>query len=329
MPFSTLRATMLASTLLLAVSAVTGLSGCCKKSGGEQVGSAEGATPDRTLTERYDDAVVAWAVATDGTVRAALKPSETGSVDKGATLTLTATPASGTASAPIGLVYDPTTGMHAGKIPALTADITEIAYDGTVGGKTLKGVIHVPQGGTNELVESGKAAAGKVPADAKGPNGGVVQVVGPDVVEIAADKGGAVRVYILDDARKPVAVGTRTVKLAVGGPSGEVIELTPDPSGGYFVGKLSLKGNPSKLTVIVRSKPGAAPVVVLCGWNPGTVVVVGRNARPVNLYVVNVWPQTTVVVNPTKTVVVVPGTVVVTTKGKGKGRKNGHYKKGR
>ena len=328
MPTQTLRAAVLASSLFLGLSSVFGLSACCKKGGADLAASADTATPDRALTERYDDAVLAWVIAPDGTVRVALKPSETAAVDRGARISLVATPAGAAASTPVMLVYDPTTNFHTGKIPALSADVTELSYDATVADKPVKGVIHVPKGGTSELVDAGKTASGKVPAGTKGPNGGVVQVVGNDVVEIAADKGGEVRVYVLDDARKPVAVGTRTIKLAVGGPSGEVIELTPDASGAYFKGKLTIKVNPSKLTVIVRGKPDAAPVVVLCGWNPGTVVVVGRSAPAINIFVVNVWPQTTVVVNPTKTVVVVPGTVVVTTKGKGKGRKLGHYKKG-
>lgn len=324
----TIRVAVLASSFLLGVSSLAGLSGCCKRPGADQVTHADVATPDRTLTERYDDGVLAWAINPDGTVLLAPKPSETGAVDRGTRVSLVPTPAGAAAFSPVALAYDSSTGLFTGKIPALTADVTELAYDVTIADKPIKGVIHVPKGGTSELVSSGKAASGKLPADAKGPNGGVVQVVGDDVVEIAADKGGEVRVYVLDDAQKPVAVGTRTIKLAVGGSTGEVIELTPDSGGTYFKGKLSTKVNPSKLTVIVRNKPDATPVVVLCGWNPGKVVVVGRSAPAVNIFVVNVWPQTTVVVNP-KTVVVVPGTVVLTTKGKGKGRKLGHYKKGR
>lgn len=309
--------TLTISSALLCFACVTSLSSCCRKDSVEQVAGADSATPDRTVTERHDDAVTAWTIAPDGTVRVALKPSEAAPTDKAATVNVTAKPAGAAASAPVPLVYDAATGLHTGKIPALTADITEVSYDAVVGGKPVKGLLHVPMGGTDELITNARASSGKIPADKKGPNGGVIQVVGGDVLEIAADKNGEVRVYVLDDSMKVVPVGTRKIKLAVGGSSSEVIELTADAGGTYFKGKLSTKANPTKLTVIVRATPEAAPVVVLCGWNPGTVVVVGRAAVAVNIFVINVWPATQVVVNPA-------ATVVVKHKGKGKGHGKGH-----
>ncbi|MFO0660620.1 MAG: hypothetical protein U0165_12430 [Polyangiaceae bacterium] len=273
------------------------------------------------MTERHDDAVTAWTVTPDGTVRVALKPSDSAPSDKAATATVVAKPAGGAASGPIPLTYDSASGLHTGKIPALSADITEVSYEGTVGGKPIKGTLHLPKGGTDELINNGKAASGKVGADKKGPNGGVVQVVGDDVIEIASDKNGEVRVYVLDDSLKPVAVGSRKIKLAVAGSSSEVVELVADPGGAYFKGKLSIKVNPTKVTIIVQPKPEATPVVVLAGWNPGTVVVVGKAAPTVNLFVINAWSQTQV------TVVTPPAaTVIVQHKGKGKGHGKGHKK---
>ncbi len=55
--------------------------------------------------------------------------------------------------------------------------------------------MHLPAGGTKELDENAKEATKiKIPVGQKGPNGGVLQVVGDDVVEVVAGKkNGAVR----------------------------------------------------------------------------------------------------------------------------------------
>ncbi|RYE83099.1 MAG: hypothetical protein EOO75_19760 [Myxococcales bacterium] len=215
------------------------------------------------------------------------------------------------------LEYDKKAGLYTAAVPALSADLTELSYDITVGGKPVKGALHLPKGGTDELIASGKSGSGKVPADTKGPNGGVVQVVGDDIVEIAADKSGETRVYVLDDKLKPVAVGKRRIKLAVGT---EIVDLTTEPKGLYFTGKLSTKVNPSKLTVVVYPENATVPVVAVCGWKPGTVVVVNQPA--VNLFVVGAWAPAVVVVNQPATQVI----VVHKGKGHGRGKKKGHYK---
>ena len=71
---------------------------------------------------------------------------------------------------------------------------------------TWAGALHVPAGGTKELVLTARTAATKDNYKGqKGPNGGVVQRVGDDVVEIVGDKGtGQVRVYALDATLKPI-----------------------------------------------------------------------------------------------------------------------------
>lgn len=303
MPLTLLRSTLLASAL-----AFVALTPACSKKADSV--TAESATPENTVTERHDAATVGWAVSPEGKVRVAIKAPASEAVAPDATGTVSARPVGGAASAPVKLTFDQKAGLYTAVVPALQADITELVYEISLKGKTAKGTLHLPRGGTDELVATGKSASSKLPADKKGPNGGTVQVVGGDVIEIAADKSGEVRVYVLDDDTKPVAVGQRRVKLAVGA---EIIELNVGPGGMYFTGKLLTKVNPSKLTVVFYPEKATVPVVVLCGWKPGSVVVI--NQPTVNLFVVNVWAPVVVVNQPT---------TVVVQKGKGKKHKHKH-----
>jgi hypothetical protein len=192
-----------------------------------------------------------------------------------------------------------------------------VSYDVSVKDKPIKGALHLPPGGTRELVATAKVAAEvKIPEGKKGPNGGVLQVAGDDLLEIAADpKTGETRVYVLDDDLKPIPVGKRKVKIAVVASAPEVVVLDPEPKGLYFTGRLKVRTNPHKLTVVVHPEDAPRPVVVMCGYHPGAVVVVGRRAPAVGLFVATGWAPV-VVVNPT------PGVIFVG-KGKGKGRWKG------
>jgi hypothetical protein len=203
--------------------------------------------------------------------------------------------------------------LHA-DIGKLDGELTEIAYDVSVGDTAMQGILHVPSGGTKELVENAAVAAkADIKADVKGPHGGVVQVVGEHVVEIVGKKdSGEVRVFLLDDDRKAVAIGRQRVKLAVVGGKSEVLELKVDEKKQYFYGTLGVKSNPSKITVVVDE--GNDVDVALVGYAPGSVVVVGPSAPVVAVFVVERWDVV---------VVDAPTAIVVKTKGKGKGKK-GH-----
>lgn len=296
--------------LVLACSALV-LPGCRKNA--DSV-TAESATPDKTFTEQHDAGTVAWAVSPEGKVRVAIKPSGASAVEPEASGTVTAKPVGGAASSPVKLEFDKGAGLHVATIPKLDADLTELSYNISVKGKTIKGTLHLPRGGSDELIKSAKASSGKTLKDRKGPNGGVVQVVGGDILEIVADqKTGETRIYVLDDDFKVVAVGKRQVKLAVVGSGTEVIELKASDKGQYFTGKLANKGNPVKLTVILYEEGETVPVVVLHNWSPGAVVVVGGGAAVVPLFVAVNWSVVVVDPSPTK--------VIVVHKGKGKKKK--------
>src|SRR5262249_49315367 len=132
----------------------------------------------------------------------------------------------------------------------------------------------------------------EIPAGKKGPNGGVVQVVGDDIIEIVADKNsGQLRVYVLDTDFKPVPIGERKVTLGFVGPTTEIVVPESGPGGAYFVGKLSAKVNPIKITVGVRYHGTLhdALHVALVGYRPGITIVVGAAAPPIVLLVATPW----------------------------------------
>ena len=90
-------------------------------------------------------------------------------------------------------------------IPALGAELTTIAYSLKVGDATWDGALHVPPGGTKDLLD---VPAVTVAAGTKGPHGGAVEVVGDQRIEMVVDdKSGEVRVYMLDENLQPIPVG--------------------------------------------------------------------------------------------------------------------------
>src|SRR5262249_30548316 len=268
---------------------------------------------DEAITEQTDAGTVTWVVTPDGQVKARFRAPDGSVIDKGVGGTLTVKGIKkGDKPVTVKLERDPKSGFYVAAVPKLGPDLTEVSYDLTVNGRPVKGALHVPHGGTKELVTSAKASVeAKLPEGKKGPNGGIVQVVGSDVLEIAADqKTGQVRAYVLNDDLKPIPVGKRRVKLGVVGSTTEMIELEAEPKHLYFTGKLSGRANPLKLTVELYEEDEPEPVVVLCGWTPGTVIVVGAGAPILVLFVVVAWPE----------VVIVDPVPVFVVKGKGKHR---------
>jgi hypothetical protein len=308
-----LRSTFMA----LALASFATLPACSKKGDAakDTEVTAENIASDDAVTEQYEPGSVTWAVKPDGQVKARIK-SPDGEPIENATGTITVRPATKDA-APVKakLAFDAKAGLYTADIPKLEADLTEVSYDLDVKGKPVKGAMHLPRGGTKELVATAKVTAEvKVPEGKKGPNGGIIQVAGDDLLEIVADqKSGETRVYLLDDDFKPMPVGKHKVKLGVVAGSPETVELEVEPKGLFFTGKLNVKTNPSKLTVVFYDEDVPEPVVVLCGWHPGNVIVVGGGPVVVMpLFVAVAWTPVVVVG--------APPVVVVGHKGKGKGK---------
>jgi hypothetical protein len=312
-----LRSTFVALAVLSAA-----LPGCSKKDKPDAEVTAENLSADDAITEQYEAGTVTWAVQPDGKVKARIKSPDGAPIEDGVKGTLTVRPTVKDAkpvTAP--LTFDAKAGVYTADIPKLDADLTEVGYELDVKGKPVKGAMHLPKGGTKELVATAKVTAEvKIPKDKKGPNGGIIQVAGDDLLEIVADqKSGETRVYVLDDDFKPVAVGKRKIKLGVVANAPETVELAAEPKGMFLYGKLNVKANPSKLTVVLYEPEVPDPVVVLCGYSPGAVIVATPGVVVLPLFVAVSWTPVIVVGAPPVVVVEPPPPVIVVGhKGKGK-----------
>jgi hypothetical protein len=326
-----MRSSQLFPSIIAALAFAVALPGCSKDKEVQEV-TAENIQEAEPVIEQHDAATVAWTVEPDGKVKALVKTPDGKPVEKNINGTLTVKPvAKNPVPTTVPLVHDPKTGLMTATIPPLEYDLTEVKYDINVNEKPVKGALHLPPGGTKDLALNAKASAEvKLPEGKKGPNGGVIQVVGKDTIEIVGDKGnGTTRVYFLDADLKPVKiVPQKTVKIAVVTKDGpETIILTPDPGGLYFQGKFGVVVNPTKITVAV-SGPDHTDVV-LVGWQPTKVIVVGAAAPVVGVFVAVNWG-----IGVVKPVVVVHDDddddhVVYVGKGKGKGKWRGRGRGGK
>src|SRR5262249_45588132 len=159
-------------------------------------------------------------------------------------------------------------GMLVASGPKLEADLTEVGYTVTVNEKPWSGTLHLPPGGTAELVANARAAA-KVNLDAKvGPHGGALQVIGDERYEIVqSDATGAIRVYLLDPDLKVVAIGDRKITLGIVADTPQIVVLVPEPEAGLYArAKVNLKVDPVRITLAVRQ--AAAVKVAIVGWAP-------------------------------------------------------------
>ncbi|EYF04278.1 hypothetical protein [Chondromyces apiculatus] len=289
--------------------------------------TAENITDQGSITEQHDSGAIVWTVKPDGQVMALLKGPDGKPLAQGVTGTLTVKPKEGAPVTAALVPVEKAGGVISAKLPPLEGDLTEMSYTLVDGGKPIQGTLFVPKGGTQELIDSAKAADEAKLDGKKGPNGGVLQVVGEDTLELVADeKSGAVRVYLLDDNLAVAKPGDRKlkIKLALNGDGAEVVELAPNPEGVYFEGKLNAKLKPKKITVVVVD--GDVVHTAICGHHPGQVIVIGVGAPVIAIFINTVkWHvhgAPVVVVNQPGPVIVIKG------KGKGKGKGKWFKKKG-
>jgi hypothetical protein len=158
---------------------------------------ASGATA-RPLVEEREDGSLSWIIRPDGSVRvtvrdatghAVVPPEIEGSV----TVREASTPMWNEGDALVGA------------LGALEDDLTDVTYSLKVKGVPWQGALQVPSGGTDALVADSSVT---VPPGTVGPNGGMVEVIGDQRVEILGDPaGGELRVYLLDDKLAVMPVG--------------------------------------------------------------------------------------------------------------------------
>lgn len=231
---------------------------------------------DSALIEVLGNATVAWRVGADGKTAAQITDKDGKPVTKDARGTIAWKTDSGEAAS-AKLSYDADAKALVAAGPPPRADITELKYEIAVKDGAITGALHVPVGGTAAIV-SGAKASEKIATDATGPNGGVVQVVGDDRIEIVADdESDEVRVYVLDAGGKAIVAGERKITLGIDADGTEIIVLTPSPDGLYLTGKWKAKVDPSRITLVVR-KGGEARVAIV-GWKPGAKLVVSGGPR--------------------------------------------------
>lgn len=261
------------------------------------------------IVEKGDRGTSTWIVGPDGAVSAVLKDPDGKPVSGTVTGQVTFQSPDGTPQS-VPVQYDAKTGVVSAAGPKLDADITPVNYALTVDGQPWNGTLDVPRTGTQGLVDDGKAVeTASLPAT--GPNGGVVQMVGPDRVEIVANKSnGEVRAYVLDPDDHVIDPGDRKITVALQGDDPEVLVLAPAPAGRFVVGHMRTRVDPVNVTVAVNEHGATHACIV--GWRPGAVVVVGPAAPRVHLLAVDAWPGEVVEVHGRHHEVVVgePGVVV-------------------
>jgi hypothetical protein len=245
------------------------------------------------LAEDTDFGSATMIVGTDGSFQALLKGTDGKPITKDATGTVTYLADGKTTTVPVTVDAK---GVITGAGPKLEADVTDVSYSLTVSGKMWRGTLHVPRGGTEDLVATAKAQA-KLPAGKLGPHGGKVQIVGDDRLEIVADRNaGEIRVYTLDGDLKVVDPGERKITLALDDESPQTIVLVPEPQGHFVVGPLGLKNDPVRVTVFVAH--GGVTRACIVGYEPGAhLVVVNDRAPRVKIFVAAVDPKVDVKVH--------------------------------
>lgn len=264
MKFRTLVAAMAIATLP-ALPATLG----CKKA--QTPPAEESPASGAAVTEDNDHGSVSWTVTADGKVKGIAKTTDGKDVSKKAVGFLIWKTSTDEVSFPIGVDKD---GVIISYVTPPTEDLTEMRYTIYIEAAEWNGVIFVPKGGTQTLADDGRVAFEKAPPEDKkvGPHGGVVQVVGDDRVELVADKEtGQVRVYVLDVDYKPIAVGERRVRLATVADRHEMLDLDVEPGGLYFVGRLSTRVDPVRVTIAVSV--GVVTHACVMGWAPGVHLV--------------------------------------------------------
>jgi hypothetical protein len=240
-----------------------------------------------TIVEEHDGGSVAWNIGADGQVKALVKGPDNKPIRENVSASLVWK--AGGEPKDVPLTLDPKTGLFVAVGPKLEADLTQIDSTITVEGKPWSSVLYIPAGGTAALVAGAKASVElPVPEGRLGPHRGVIQVVGPDRLELVADVAtGEVRAYVLDADFNAVAVGDRSVTLGVVADAPTTVALASVDGGAYLSGKWNLAADPLKLTVALRHAGQASYALV--GFLPSAKIRVGASAPRIKVRIKTGW----------------------------------------
>jgi hypothetical protein len=275
----------------------------------ESTKATEVAPPADTSSEVIQDApfgTVGWLLENDGAVKADVRDKSGAPIADDFVGTLAT--GEGNERKVVSLAPLDGTTLFGGALPSFTADLTAVTYALKQGADLFNGTFYVPAGGSSVLtdkpaeapapagtaaapatttVTAGGAQAAMAPA-ALGPNGGVVQRIGDQRVELVSDQAtGEVRAYLLDAANKVMPIGERKITLGVVADHPELVSLQPAEGGNYAVASWGIKVDPLSLTIAVRD--GKKVHAGLVGWRPGTRITAAP-ALPIRVAGKRAWP---------------------------------------
>jgi hypothetical protein len=271
--------------LVLVAAAFVALAPACSKSA-----SAIASLGSDVVVDQLELGRVGLSIGADGDAKAAVESNDGKPLSKDAKGTLSFKSISGEPKT-VPLTFDTASGTLVAKGPKLEGDLTQVTYAIDVGGKTMDGSLHVPAGGTAQLVADGNAqataaaAAPAVSAEALGPHGGSISVVGGDRLELVSDGSGQARIYLLSVDGKVAPVEARAVTVGVVAEAPETIAFVAEPQGRYLTGQWHVHTDPVRLTIASRANANAAAKVVLVGFKPGVALKVGAAAPHVRVII--------------------------------------------
>jgi hypothetical protein len=272
--------------VVLSLAALTALAGCRRKPV-----ESEPIEPESTVTEENENGTISWDVGTDGHVRAILKGTDGQQVTTNVTGTLT-WPGDATDQDAEAVMDDK--GYLVANGPPLDDDLTEIDYDLDVGGKQWTGSLHVPRGGTRAIDEDAKVVAGLQGPEAGklGPNGGTIQMLGGERVEMVADRDTQeMRIYVLGPDYQVIEPGERRFRVGYVADYPDTLTFVREPGAVYYVAPWRARIDPFRMTVSMTF--GARTSVGIVGWSFGQRLVVGVRAPVVRIAAERHWTAST------------------------------------
>ncbi len=270
------------TTVAAAASGATSSVASLAPSGSAEAGSTVGANltigsdplfaDDAAIVEASEDGSTAFVVDDEGRVTAALADPQ-GKPTTERSLKLNYVKEGEEAPTEVLLIPDANKQYFVGRGPVLEADITPVNYEISGGTKPIRGILHLPKGGTKVLALSAQAQAVAHAQPILGPHGGRIERVGPDDVELLVDPdSGEARAWIIVDG-KVVPPARHELGLYF---DGRYVDCYPDQNDSFYV-KLDARFDVKVLHKVSLSLYVEDRVhTVLWGYRPHLAVYITR-----------------------------------------------------
>lgn len=270
-------------------SAAASLAGSATTGGVPEAGSTSGANltigsdplfaDDAAIVEASEDGSTAFVVDDQGRVTAALADPQ-GKPTTERSLKLSFAEEGSDAPKEVLLIPDANKQYFVGRGPALEADITPVHYEITGGTRPVRGILHLPKGGTKILALSAQVQALAHVQPVVGPHGGRIERVGDDDVELLVDPdSGEARAWIIVDG-KVVPPARRELGLYL---DGRYVDCYPDQNDSFYV-KLDARFEVKSLHKVSVSLYHEERIhTVVWGYRPHLAVYIHRPAVDVRV----------------------------------------------